>query len=323
MGWTIQGSKMQEGDLLVLNKGDKYADNPRYLRVISRGTNKADLNITNEGFKGIGVKKGLSYDFSVFYRQSSPLIKLHAELVDSIGKVLGSAVLVPEGSDGKWKKQSVTFIANETVNKAKFNLWFEGSGQIDLDQISLFPGDTWKNRKGGLRGDMVQLLADMKPGFIRFPGGCIVEGHDLSTRYQWKKTIGPVENRKLIVNRWNSEFAHRPAPDYYQTFGLGFYEYFQLSEDIGAEPLPILNCGMSCQFNTAELVPLDELDPYIQDALDLIEFANGDLNTPWGKVRAEMGHPEPFHLKMLGIGNENWGPQYLERLDLFTKAVKK
>ncbi|RAJ35715.1 alpha-L-arabinofuranosidase C-terminal domain-containing protein [Pedobacter cryoconitis] len=322
MGWTIQGSKIQEGDLLVLNKGEKEADNPRYLRVISRGTAKADLNITNEGFKGIGVKKGLSYDFSVFYRQSSPAVKLHAELIDSTGKVLGSAVLVPETSDSQWKKQSVTFTANQTVNKAKFNLWFEGAGQIDLDQISLFPGDTWKNRKGGLRGDMVQILADMKPGFIRFPGGCIVEGHDLSTRYQWKKTIGPVENRKLIVNRWNSEFSHRPAPDYYQTFGLGFYEYFQLSEDIGAEPLPILNCGMSCQFNTAELVPLDELDPYIQDALDLIEFANGDVNTPWGKVRAEMGHPAPFHLKMLGIGNENWGPQYLERLDLFTKAVK-
>jgi alpha-N-arabinofuranosidase len=322
MGWTIQGSKIQEGDLLVLNKGEKNADNPRYLRVISRGTNKADLNITNEGFKGIGVKKGLNYDFSVFYRQSSPAVKLHAELVDSTGKILGSTVLVPETTDGKWKKQSVTFIANETVSKAKFNLWFEGSGQIDLDQISLFPGDTWKNRKGGLRGDMVQALADMKPGFIRFPGGCIVEGHDLSSRYQWKKTIGPVENRKLIVNRWNSEFAHRPAPDYYQTFGLGFYEYFQLSEDIGAEPLPILNCGMSCQFNTAELVPLDELDPYIQDALDLIEFANGDVNTPWGKVRAEMGHPEPFHLKMIGVGNENWGPQYLERLDLFTKALK-
>jgi len=322
MGWAIQGSKMQEGDLLILNKGEKDASNPRYLQVISRGTTKADLNITNEGFKGIGVKKGLNYDFSVFYRQSSPAVKLHAELVDSTGKILGSTILIPETSDGKWKKQSATFTANETVSNARFNLWFEGAGQIDLDQISLFPGDTWKNRKGGLRGDMVQVLADMKPGFIRFPGGCIVEGHDLSTRYQWKKTIGPVENRKLIVNRWNSEFAHRPSPDYYQTFGLGFYEYFQLSEDIGAEPLPILNCGMSCQFNTAELVPLDELDPYIQDALDLIEFANGDVNTTWGKVRAEMGHPEPFHLKMMGVGNENWGPQYLERLNLFTKALK-
>lgn len=322
MGWTAKGRKLKEGDLLVLNRKESHANNPRFLRVNSRGSERGDLGITNEGFRGIGVKKGLSYDFSVFYRQASANVILHAELLDSTGKILGAAVLSPKGSDNQWKSQSVTFTANETVQKAKFNLWFEGAGQIDLDMISLFPGDTWKNRKGGLRGDMVQLLADMKPGFIRFPGGCIVEGRELSTRYQWKKTIGPVESRELIVNRWNTEFAHRPAPDYYQTFGLGFYEYFQLSEDIGAEPLPILNCGMACQFNTAELVPLDELEPYIQDALDLVEFANGDTNTPWGKLRAEMGHPAPFHLKMMGIGNENWGPQYLERLALFTAAMK-
>jgi alpha-N-arabinofuranosidase len=169
---------------------------------------------------------------------------------------------------------------------------------------------------------MIQLLADMKPGFIRFPGGCIVEGHELSTRYQWKKTIGPVEERQLSINRWNSEFAHRPTPDYFQTFGLGFFEYFQLAEDIGAAPLPILNCGMACQFNTAEVIPIDQLDPYVQDALDLIEFANGDANTQWGKVRVQMGHPAPFNLKMMGVGNENWGPQYVERLKIFSKAIK-
>jgi alpha-L-arabinofuranosidase len=131
-----------------------------------------------------------------------------------------------------------------------------------------------------------------------------------------------VEDRQLIINRWNNEFAHRPAPDYFQTFGLGFFEYFQLSEDIGAEPLPILNCGMACQFNSAELAPLDELDPYVQDALDLIEFANGDVTSQWGKIRAKMGHPAPFNLKMMGVGNENWGPQYIERLALFQKAIK-
>jgi alpha-N-arabinofuranosidase len=322
MGWTTHGSKYKEGDLLVLNRKESHANNPRFLRVSSTAAKRGDLGITNEGFRGIGVKKGLRYDFSVAYRQASPAVRLHAELIDSTGKVLGSALLSPEEGGNQWKNQSVSFTADETVKNAKFNLWFEGTGQIDLDMVSLFPGDTWKNRKGGMRADMVQLLADMKPGFIRFPGGCIVEGYDLSTRYQWKKTIGPVESRELIINRWNKEFAHRPAPDYYQTFGLGFYEYFQLSEDIGAQPLPILNCGMACQFNSAESVPLDELDPYIQDALDLIEFANGDSNTPWGKVRTEMGHPAPFNLRMLGIGNENWGPQYLERLAIFTKAVK-
>jgi alpha-L-arabinofuranosidase len=202
------------------------------------------------------------------------------------------------------------------------NIWFEGDGTIDLDMISLFPKDTWKGRPGGMRADMIQMLADMKPGFVRFPGGCIVEGFDLSQRYQWKNTIGPIEERQLIINRWNFEFAHRPTPDYFQTFGLGFFEYFQLSEDIGAEPLPILNAGMACQFNTAELVPLSQLDAYVQDALDRIEFANGDTTTRWGKERANMGHPAPFNLKMIGVGNENWGQQYVERLKIFTKAIK-
>jgi alpha-L-arabinofuranosidase len=169
---------------------------------------------------------------------------------------------------------------------------------------------------------MVQLLADLKPGFLRFPGGCIVEGSDLEKRYQWKTTIGPVEDRRLIVNRWNYEFRHRPTPDYYQSFGLGFFEFFQLCEDIGAEPMPILNCGMACQFNTGQLVPVNQLDPYIQDALDLIEFANGPASSVWGARRAAMGHPEPFNLKMLGIGNEQWGPQYLERYPLFATAIK-
>ena len=322
MGWASKGKKYQEGDLLVLNRNDSKEKNPRYLRVTSRGNTREDLNLTNEGFRGIGVKKDLTYDFSVFYRQSGPQVKLHVELIDSTGKVIGSGVVNSSNSDNKWNKGTVSFKAAETVLKAKFRMWFEGPGQIDLDMISLFPGDTWKNRKGGLRADMVQMLADMKPGFVRFPGGCIVEGHDLSSRYQWKKTVGPFEDRELLINRWNTEFAHRPTPDYYQTFGLGFFEYFQMAEDIGAEALPILNCGMACQFNTAELVELEDLGPYIQDALDLIEFANGSIETPWGKVRADMGHPAPFNLKKMGIGNENWGPQYLERLALFTEALK-
>jgi len=195
-------------------------------------------------------------------------------------------------------------------------------GPVDLDMVSLFPKKTWKDRPNGLRADVVQWLADLKPGFMRFPGGCIVEGRYLSTRYQWKNTIGEPEERPLIINRWNDEFKHRPAPDYFQTFGLGFYEYFLLCEDIGAEPLPILNCGMACQFNSKELVPLDQLDPYIRDALDLIEFANGPATSTWGAKRAAMGHPKPFNMKMLGVGNEQWGPQYIERYVPFVKAIK-
>ena len=189
--------------------------------------------------------------------------------------------------------------------------------------VSLMPQNTWRDRPNGLRQDLVQLLKEMKPGFLRFPGGCIVEGRVLATRYQWKTTVGDVTERRLIINRWNDEFKHRPAPDYYQTFGLGFYEYFLLSEDIGAEPLPIVNCGMACQFNSSELAPMDDLDQYIQDALDLIEFANSPVTTKWGQLRAALGHPAPFNLKMIGVGNEQWGPQYIERYKVFSKALKE
>lgn len=322
MGWKIERKKAKEGDVLVQNRLGSQNSNPHYITVNLDNTPKGDLGLTNEGFKGIGVKKGLRYDFSVLMRKQSGNVVFHIELLNAKNEVIGSTSLTPANVGNEWTKQEISFNATDTEQKGKFRIWFEGTGIIDLDMISLFPSDTWKGRKGGMRADMIQLLADMKPGFVRFPGGCIVEGFDLNNRYQWKKTLGPIEDRQLIINRWNVEFAHRPAPDYFQTFGLGFFEYFQLCDDIGAEPLPILNCGMACQFNTAEVVPLDQLQPYIDDALDLIEFANGDVSTKWGKVRADMGHPAPFNLKMMGVGNENWGPQYVERLKMFTKAIK-
>jgi alpha-L-arabinofuranosidase len=323
MGWKILGKPQTEGDFLIQNREQANLANPRFLRVTLHNNTKGSIGLNNEGFRGMGIKTGLRYDFSVMYRQpAGSNTKMHIELVDSAGRSIGGTVLTTSTAED-WKKQSVSFNASATDPNAKFNIWFEGNGTVDLDMISLFPSDTWKNRPGGMRADMIQLLADLKPGFIRFPGGCIVEGHDLSVRYQWKKTIGPIEERQLIINRWNTEFAHRPTPDYFQTFGLGFFEYFQLAEDIGAEPLPILNSGMACQFNTAEVVPLNQLDPYVQDALDLIEFANGDSTTKWGKVRAQMGHIAPFNLKLLGVGNENWGPQYIERLHIFHKAIKE
>ena len=322
MGWKNLGT-VKEGNYLILNRKADKESNPRYLRVNTTQSVDNPIGLVNEGFRGMGVKKDISYEFSLLYKQIKPGIEIQAELVDSGGQIIGSGKLIPEKSTTGWQRGSVSFTSNKTDAKAKLNVWFEGQGEVDLDMISLFPSDTWKGRKNGLRADMVQVLADLKPGFIRFPGGCIVEGFDLSQRFQWKKTVGPIEDRQLIVNRWNTEFAHRLTPDYFQTFGLGFFEYFQLAEDIGAEPLPIINCGMACQFNTGEVVPLDELDPYVQDALDLIEFANAGTNTKWGKLRADMGHPEPFNLKMLGVGNENWGPQYVERLEAFRKVLKK
>jgi alpha-N-arabinofuranosidase len=320
MGWKEIKRGDATGGILILNRGAQNEMNPRFAR-ITVNSNSGTYGFTNEGFRGMGIKTDNRYDLSFWLNVVEGNVSIRAELLDAQGKVVGQTTIKTEGSG--WKKYQGSLTSSATDQKGKLNIIFEGKGLIDIDMISLFPADTWKNRPGGMRADLVQLLADMKPGFLRFPGGCIVEGRELDTRYQWKKTIGKIEDRELIVNRWNTEFRHRPAPDYFQSFGLGFFEYFQLAEDIGAEPLPILNCGMACQFNTAEVVPLDQLDPFLQDALDLIEFANGSAETKWGKVRADLGHPAPFNLKLLGIGNEQWGPQYVDRLKVFSKAIKE
>lgn len=293
--------------------------NPNFLRVIINDGKGYEL--INEGFRGMGVKKDAKYNLSLKAANHNGAIKkISIQFIDKDKKVLGETSIVPTSND--WQNYTAQFTVTQTEAKAKLRITFEGAGTIDLDMISLFPDDTWNHRKNGLRKDIVQLLYDMKPGFLRFPGGCIVEGRTLAQRYQWKKTVGDVDKRETLINRWNTEFAHKLAPDYFQTFGLGFFEYFQLAEDIGASPLPILSCGMACQFNTGELVPMNELNPYVQDALDLIEFANGSVDTPWGRIRSEMGHPKPFNLKLIGVGNEQWGPEYIERYKVFEKAIK-
>lgn len=320
MGWTRLQKDGGDGSIEVIDRAKERPENPHYI-TLSVNSNSGRYGLSNEGFRSIGVKKGETYIFSVMARQhSGSKIILYVQLADADGTVLGSAALTPISK--KWEKCTVKFTANATVENAHFNILAKNAGAIDLDMVSLFPQHTWKNRPGGLRADLVQKLADLKPGFLRFPGGCIVEGRDLANRYQWKKTIGDIDKRENLMNRWNVEFKSRPTPDYYQSFGLGFMEYFQLAEDIGAEPLPILNCGMACQFNSGQTVPLDQLDPYVQDALDLIEFANGSTNTKWGNLRAQLGHPKPFNLKLMGIGNEQWGENYIPRWKIFTKAIK-
>lgn len=322
MGW-----EQPESDRFSMNEKSGFAVPVKYKNSTA---NKNYLNVKvnadkgyrllNNGFRGMGLKKDLDHFFAVNARQQEGNTTLQIELLGEKDNVLATASIPLEGSE--WKTYTATLKPSAREMKGKLNIRFEGKGVVDLDMVSLFPGDTWKNRPGGMRADLVQKLADLKPGFLRFPGGCIVEGRTLARRYQWKKTVGDVENREYLVNRWNTEFDHRLTPDYFQSFGLGFFEYFQLAEDFGAEPLPILSCGMACQFNTAELVPMDELDPYVNDALDLIEFANGDVSTGWGKLRSEMGHPEPFNMKMIGIGNEQWGPEYIKRYKVFEKEIK-
>lgn len=323
MGWEQPNSDKHSfnttSGIATTIKALENKTNPSFCRVLINDAK--GFSMINEGFRGMGIKKDAKYNLSLkAANHNGEIKKIIIQFIDKNKNVLGETSIVPTSND--WKGYSAQFTATQTEAKAQLKITFEGKGTIDLDMISLFPEDTWKNRKNGMRKDIVQLLYDMKPGFLRFPGGCIVEGRTLAQRYQWKKTVGDVEKRETLINRWNTEFAHKLAPDYFQTFGLGFFEYFQLSEDLGAQPLPILSCGMACQFNTGELVPMEELDPYVQDALDLIEFANGSVDTPWGRVRSDMGHPKPFNLKFIGVGNEQWGPDYIARYKVFEKAIK-
>lgn len=320
MGWDLRPRKIRDGAFMVINQVSANPNNPKFMRVTLEPGEKDTL--INEGFGGMAIKKDLPYIITLRYQHTTPGIQVRFELVNANGKSIGSSGVSTSGAAGGWQTQTTSITPSDTALKGKLRVHFEGGGSIDIDRISLFPTDTWKQRPGGLRADMVQKLADIQPGFLRFPGGCIVEGKDIDHRYQWKKTIGNLEDRQLIQSIWADDVPHRPTPDYFQSFGLGFYEYFQLCEDLKTAPMPILNCGLSCQFDAAEVVPVNQLDPYVQDALDLIEFANGGVNTTWGKKRAELGHPAPFNLVYLGVGNENWGPQYVERLDLFTKAIK-
>ena len=319
-GWAKLDNFSGAGQLNIRSEGGLNENNPHYLRL--HVDDPAGLGIVNGGFRGIGLQNGAEYVFSAWVRAPGAGPKtLRAALVNPADRVIGEASL--SGFGGQWKKYEAVLRAGATEAHARLRLTVDQKGDIDLDMVSLFPKDTWNGRPNGLRRDLVQLLADMKPGFLRFPGGCIVEGRRLELRYQWKKTVGEVSQRPSLVNRWNDEFAAtRPTPDYFQSFGLGFYEYFQLAEDIGASPLPIVNCGMACQFNSSQLAPMSELDPFLQDALDLIEFANAAVTTEWGGLRARLGHPAPFNLKMIGVGNEQWGPDYLERYKRFTAAIK-
>ncbi|HJY33653.1 MAG TPA: alpha-L-arabinofuranosidase C-terminal domain-containing protein [Vicinamibacterales bacterium] len=317
MGWRRAMVEGSAGRFAVQTENPPSPANQHYLRITSTA---GQYGVSNEGYRGIGIRKDARYTVRLLARRAGGgPSSLRVEFENVRNQPQGGTTI--DGLTPEWKRVTGTITAEATDLHALVRVLATSPGAIDVDMVSVFPAETWANRENGLRPDLVQLLKDMHPGFLRFPGGCIVEGRYLEGRYQWKTTIGDTSERKLLVNRWNDEFSSRATPDYYQSFGLGFYEYFQLAEDIGASPLPILNCGMACQFNSGELAPLDQIDPYIQDALDLIEFANGPATSGWGAKRAAFGHPAPFNLKMLGVGNEQWGPQYLERYAQFKKVL--
>ena len=318
MGWNTFGN------VTLSDVKPAFDRNPHYVTLESAGAREKQTGLENRGFFGMGLKKDMKYDFTVYGRLhliDGKQGKIRVELVNSKNDVIAKQVI--NITNNKWQKLTATLTSPQTDAKGLMRVYLEkGSESVDLDHISLFPEDNWN----GLRADLVQDLADLKPGVFRFPGGCIVEGTDLDTRYEWKNSVGAPENRPLNENRWRDTFPHRLFPNYYQSLGLGFYEYFLLSEKIGAEPLPILSVGLACQYQNDDKDPnahvaVKDLQSYIDDALDLIEFANGPVTSKWGKLRADMGHPAPFNLKQIGIGNEQWGPMYPERLQKFMEQI--
>ena len=321
MGWQAFGKYDVEDD-------GPFERNPHYVVLKDPEHKERRTGLVNEGFFGIGVKKGEKYRFSVWAKAPEGKGALRIQLIDENSMDEKQEFVEEELSvtSKDWKKYTVTLTSPRDDKHAKLRIFLKGTDPVAVEHVSLFPVDTYKNRENGMRRDLAQALADLHPGIFRFPGGCIVEGGDLEERYQWKNSVGPVENRPLNHNRWEYTFDYRYYPDYYQSYGLGFFEFFQLSEDIGAEPLPILNVGMACQYqnweNEKAHVAIDDLQPYIDDCLDLIEFANGPATSKWGKVRADMGHPAPFNMKYIGVGNEQWGEFYYERLKHFVAAIR-
>ncbi len=294
-------------------------ENPHYLHVC---TTRPDCGFTNKAYDGIYLTKGETYRVS-FYMNTLSYVGDVKVLVEKDGDAfLQGTVEVAKAKEG-WKKYELTLTAEATVDAAAFHIVLSNAGEVEFDCISMMSCNA---ACGVFRKDLADLLRDMKPGFLRFPGGCVIEGGNLKNRYQWKKSVGDITRRKANWNRWSvhmngeqnnftSEYAH-----YNQTLGIGYYEYFLLCEYIGAKAVPVVNVGLACQYQSEELVPVDapEFQEFIQDALDLVEFANGDTSTVWGALRAEMGHPEPFGLEFIGIGNEQWET---EKVDFFRRYV--
>jgi alpha-L-arabinofuranosidase len=308
--WTVNGDREWTIDTVA----PIHPNNKHYAVLENTG-------LINEGFDGFALQAGEKYDFSVFARTlTGKTGKLHVRLTGKNGEVFGEAII--KSISSQWKKYAAILTADKTVADARLEIIPQATGKTALDMISLFPQKTFKGRKNGLRADLAQTIADLKPRFVRFPGGCVAHGDALETIYRWKNTVGALESRKPQRNLWF----------YHQTVGLGYYEYFQFCEDIGAEPLPVVAAGVPCQ-NSAHHghrlagqqggIPMDKMDDYVQDILDLIEWANGDKSTVWGRKRAEAGHPAPFNLKYIGVGNEDLiTGVFEERFTMIYNAIK-
>ncbi len=332
--WELVTRGSASGNVVIDRGLPLHPNNPHYVVVradIPADSGDAAFGLLNHGFDGIPVRAGETYDVSFFARQcymgeqwggDSDIVgrpmPVRVLLESADGRVLGETAF--EISGGDWHRVSGEIVASATDDSARFVVLLLKKGGLALDEISLFPRKTFRGRKNGLRPDLAQVVADLKPRFIRFPGGCLVHGNGLGNIYHWKNTVGPVEQRKGQPNLWG----------YHQSVGLGYFEYFQFCEDIGAKPLPVIAAGVCCQ-NSAHTpgrcqhgIPLAEMPAYIQDVLDLVEWANGPADSRWGSVRAAAGHPAPFGLKYLGVGNEDKiTPGFKERFRMIHDALRE
>ena len=319
--WDYTTEGYGYGDISVETKYPISEQNPHYV-VLNVDVPGQGVGLTNYGFDGIAVKEGGQYNFSVFLKQfSDASIPVQVRLQSKAGVVYSQAILHTDSKD--WKQYSVPFTATQTDPNAVLVIVGQAKGKLGIDMVSLFPQKTFKNRTNGLRQDLGQLIADLKPKFMRFPGGCLAHGDGVNNIYNWKNTIGPVEQRKEQRNIWS----------YHQTLGLGYFEYFQFCEDMGAKPVPIVAAGVSCQNSGGTwrigssgqcAIPMKDMNQYIQDVFDLIEYANGAATSEWGSKRALAGHPAPFNLEYIGIGNEDkMTPEFYERFKMIYDAVQK
>ncbi len=321
-GWDV--IKPEEGRArVIIDTGLPIDPNNPHYAVLGVAAAGETVGLRNYGYDGIALKAGAAYGFSAFAIQLADAPgPLRVALEDADGEVLAETTLPP--ATGRWEKYEATLTPDADCDDARLIVTASHPGRLGLDMVSLFPADTFRGHPNGLRPDLAQAVADLKPRFVRFPGGCLVHGDGLDNIYHWKHTVGPVERRKTQRNIWN----------YHQSFGLGYYEYFRWCEDMDAEPMPIVAAGVTCQNSGAGVsrrwgqgqraIPTEDMPAYVQDVLDLIEFANGPTDSKWGAVRAEMGHPEPFGLKYLGVGNEDRiTDEFAERFEMIFDAVRE
>ena len=310
--WSLVQSGEAKGSMNLETTGGITEQSAHCLRLDIENVGGGSIGVANEGFFGIGVRQGESYQLSLAARGGDGFNgPLTLRLEDPSGAACSDEVTI-EHVGSSWNKFHGTLVASKTESKARLVIRAKAKGKAWLDFVSLFPKATWKNRVNGLRPDIAQMIADLKPGFVRFPGGCVVEGGTIETAYNWKHTVGPLTERQETWGPWN----------YRRTQGMGLFEYFQFCEDLGAAPLYVGFCGQTCIFREREHVPMDQMDWVRDNFLDVVEYANGTPDSKWGSLRATAGHEKPFGLKLVEVGNENQGREFEERYRFVHDAMK-